>query len=118
MNILIGFIINVIVLAIALLIISKIPPLGVEIDSPVKALMAGAIIGLFNGIGYALPLTGTLAVLSLGIIPLIVSTIIFAIAAKLIEGFRLVYGIWSALFGAVSLAIVSSILNKILSVVF
>jgi putative membrane protein len=53
-------------------------------------------------------------VLSLGIIPLIVSTIIFALAAQLVSGFRLVNGLWSALFGAISLAFVSSILNYLI----
>ena len=114
----IPLIINVIVLALALLIISKIPPLGVEVDSIDKALIGGAIIGLFSGIFHFLPLTGVLAILSLGLIPLIVSVIIFGVAAKLVEGFRLRYGIWSAISGAVALAIVNSILNKILSLVF
>lgn len=116
----IPLIINIVVLALALLIISKIPPLGVEIDSFDKALIGGAIIGFFSGIGNLFPnfLTTGIAILSLGLIPLIISIIIFAVAAKLVEGFRLVYGIWSAITGAIALAIVSSILNYILSLVF
>jgi putative membrane protein len=80
---LIYFLISVLVLAVSLLIISKIPPVGVEIDSPVKALLGGAIIGAFNGIwGF--------------------------------EGFRLRWGIWSAIMGSLALAIVSSLLKMLL----
>ena len=113
---LIGFLISVIVLAISLLIISKIPPIGVEIDSPVKALLAGAIIGIFNGFWGFFPsgLRGFFAIISLGLIPLIGAIIVFGLSAWLVEGFRLRYGIWSAILGAITLAIVSSILNAIL----
>jgi putative membrane protein len=112
----IGFLISVVVLAVSLLIISKIPPIGVEIDNPIKALLAGAIIGAFNGIWGFFPgvLRGFFAVISLGLIPLIGSIIVFGLSAWLIEGFRLRYGIWSAILGAIALAIISSILNTIL----
>jgi putative membrane protein len=114
---LVPFLISVVVLAISLLIISKIPPIGVEIDNPIKALIAGAIIGAFNGIWGFFPnvLRGFFAIISLGLIPLIGSIIVFGLAAWLIEGFRLRYGIWSAILGAIALAIISSILNTILS---
>lgn len=115
----VGFLISVVVLAVGLLIISKIPPIGVEIDSPIKALIGGAIIGAFNGFWNFLPnfLTGAFAWLSLGLIPLIGSIIVFGLAAWLVEGFRLRWGIWSAILGSISLAIVSSILNMVLSTV-
>jgi putative membrane protein len=112
----IGFLISVVVLAISLLIISKIPPIGVEIDNPIKALLGGAIIGAFNGLWGFFPnaLRGFFAIISLGLIPLIGAIIVFGLAAWLIEGFRLRYGIWSAILGAIALAIISSILNFIL----
>lgn len=115
----VGFLISVIVLAISLLIISKIPPVGVEIDSPIKALIGGAIIGAFNGLYSLFPnaLTTGIAWLSLGIIPLIGAIIVFGLAAWLVEGFRLKWGIWSAIMGAIFLAVVSSILNYILGLV-
>lgn len=115
----VGFIISVIVLAVSLLIISKIPAIGVEVDSPFKAVIAGAIIGVFNGLWSLFPgwfQTGT-AILSLGIIPLIGSIIVFGLAAWLVEGFRLRKGILSAILGAICLAIVSSVLNRILQLI-
>ncbi|MFM7219033.1 MAG: phage holin family protein [Nodosilinea sp.] len=113
----IALLISILVLAVSLLIISKIPPVGVEIDNPVKALIVGAIIGVFNGIWQFLPsaLTKTVSILSLGIIPLIGSIIVFGLAAWLVEGFRLRWGLWSAILGAILLTIISSILNWILT---
>lgn len=110
------FLISVVVLAISLLIISKIPPVGVEIDSPVKALLGGAIIGAFNGFWAFLPqsIRTITWIFTLGIVPLLGSIIVFGFAAWLIEGFRLRWGIWSAIMGALALAIVSSLLKVVL----
>ncbi|PSB15335.1 hypothetical protein C7B61_09410 [filamentous cyanobacterium CCP1] len=111
----IGFLISIVVLAISLLIISKLP-LGVDVDNPVIALVAGGIIGAFNGIWSLFPgwFTTTTAVISLGLIPLIGSIIVFGLTAMLIQGFRLRWGIGSAILGAIALSIVNSILVTIL----
>jgi putative membrane protein len=111
----ITFLISVVVIAVSLLIITKLPT-GVEVDSPVIALLAGAIIGAFNGLYALFPgwfRTGT-ALVSLGLIPLIGSIIVFGLAAWLIQGFRLRWGIGSAILGAIALSIVNSILFFIL----
>ena len=110
-----GFLISIVVIAISLLIISKLPT-GVEIDSPWIALLAGAIIGAFNGIWALLPgwFRTANALLSLGLIPLIGSIIVFGLAAWLVEGFRLRWGIGSAILGAIALSLVNSILFFIL----
>ncbi|QQE66919.1 hypothetical protein GFS31_36240 [Leptolyngbya sp. BL0902] len=116
MSPIIYFLISVIVLAVGLLIISKIPPVGVEIDSPIKALLGGAIIGAFDGFWGFFPSafrTGVF-ILTLGIVPLLGSIIVFGLAAWLVDGFRLRWGIWSAIMGAIALAIVSSLLKFIL----
>ncbi|MFB6274937.1 MAG: phage holin family protein [Halothece sp.] len=110
-----AFLISIIVTAISLLIISKLP-VGIEIDSPLKALMGGAIIGLFNGIWGIFPqwFRTFNTVISLGLIPLIGSIIVFGLAAWLVEGFRLRWGIVSAIIGAIALGIINSILFFIL----
>ena len=108
----VAFIITILVTTISLIIISRIPPVGVEIDNPFKALIGGVIIGAFSGLGGLFPgwfRTGT-AILSLGLIPLISGVIIFGLAAWLVEGFRLRHGIWSAILGAILLSIINSIL--------
>lgn len=102
-------------MAISLLIVSKLP-VGVDIDSPIAALLGGAIIGIFNGIWYLFPgwFRAANVILSLGLIPLIGSIIVFGLAALLVQGFRLRWGIWSAILGAIALSIVNSILLFIL----
>jgi putative membrane protein len=113
---LIYFLISVLVLAVSLLIISKIPPVGVDIDSPVKALLGGAIIGAFNGIWGFFPdvIRKITWLFTLGIVPLLGSIIVFGFAAWMVEGFRLRWGIWSAIMGSLALAIVSSLLKMTL----
>jgi putative membrane protein len=110
-----GFIISVVVIAISLLIISKLP-LGIDVDNPIVALIAGAIIGAFNGIWGVFPnwFRTTTALISLGLIPLIGSIIVFGLAALLVRGFRLRWGIWSAILGAIALSLINSILFFIL----
>lgn len=115
MNGLIPFLITVVVIAASLFIVSKLPT-GVEITNPISALIGGAIIGAFSGIWYLFPnwLRATTAIVSVGLIPLLGSIIVFGLAAWLVEGFRLRWGIWSAILGAIALAIVNSILNFVL----
>lgn len=110
-----AFIISIIVTAISLLIISKLPT-GVEVDNPFIALIAGGIIGAFSGLWGIFPqwFRTTTAVLSLGLVPLIGSIIVFGLSAWLIEGFRLRWGIGSAIIGAIALAIINSFLFFIL----
>lgn len=112
----IGFLITVVVLAISLWLVSLLPT-GVEIDSPVKALLGGAIIGVLYSVYNFLPqgLRTFGAIISLGLIPLIISIVVFGLAAWLVEGFRLRWGILSAILGAFALTIVNSILSWILS---
>ncbi len=110
-----AFLISIVVIAISLLIITKLPT-GVEVDNPWIALIAGAIIGAFNGIYGLFPgwFRTANAILSLGLIPLIGSIIVFGLAAMLVQGFRLRWGIMSAILGAIALSIVNSILFFIL----
>ncbi|MDX2232397.1 MAG: phage holin family protein [Leptolyngbyaceae cyanobacterium bins.349] len=110
------FLISVVVIALSLLIISKLPT-GVEVDNPFIALIAGAIIGAINSFWMLFPnwLRAIPAILSLGLIPLLGSIIVFGLTALLIEGFRLRWGIMSAIIGAIALAIVQSILYFILN---
>ncbi|AFY48593.1 putative membrane protein [Nostoc sp. PCC 7524] len=103
------------VTSISFLIISKLP-LGIEIDGFGKAAIAAAVFGLLNAL--LLPILTVLAfpliILTLGLFFLVLNAIIFALAAYLVEGFRLRWGFWSALIGSLALAIINSILLGIL----
>ena len=114
----VGFLITIVVLAIALWIVTLLPT-GVEVDSPLKALLAGAVIGILTGLYHLFPgwLRTFGGLVSLGLIPLIVSVIIFGLAAWLIEGFRLKWGIISAVLGAIALTFINSILTWLLEII-
>ena len=113
---LILFVVVVIVTAISLLIISKIPFLGVEIDSVGKALFSGLVFGLLTA--FVKPILAFLAApitfLTFGLFAFIINVIIFGLAAKLVEGFRLRNGWISAILGAIALSIINGILFQIL----
>jgi putative membrane protein len=105
----------------SLLLISQIP-LGVEIDSTPKALISAAVLGVLNTILsfflFTLPNTLTFGiygffakVLTLGLFSFVINVIALTVAAKLIEGFRLRWGIWTAVIGAIALALVSNFIT-------
>ncbi|QZZ19284.1 phage holin family protein [Leptothermofonsia sichuanensis E412] len=114
---LIAFLITAVVTAISLMIISKIPFLGVEVDSAGKALISGIVFGILNGLLGWLGGSFILNVLTLGILWLIVNTLIFGLSARIVEGFRLRNGILSAVLGAIALSIVNGFLFWILGAV-
>ncbi len=108
------------VTAISFLIISKIPLIGVEVDSLNKSFVSAAVLGIINvlvrpilGLFLLIPNVLTLTLFQ-GLFTFIISVICFGLAAFLVQGFRLRYGIWSAIMGALALSVVSSIIYHIL----
>lgn len=112
----VGFLIAAVITAISLLIMSYIPFLGVEIDSPGKALISGLVFGVLNG--FLAPILRFIGApinfLTLGLFSFLVSVIIFGLTAKLIEGFRLRNGFVSAILGAIVLGIINGLLSQLL----
>jgi putative membrane protein len=118
MGFLIPFLIGIVITAISLIILSKVPFLGIEVDNITKALIAGAVFGILNwGIGW-LGGSRILNVATLGILWLIVNTIIFGLSAWLVEGFRLRNGIISAILGAIALTFINSVLFQVFGSIF
>ncbi|NET68345.1 MAG: phage holin family protein [Moorea sp. SIO1G6] len=111
----ISLLIACLVTAVSLLIISKLPT-GVEIDSFEKALVSAVVFGILNALlkpildVLSLPLT----ILTVGLFAIVVNAIIFGLAAALVTGFRLRWGFWSALIGAIALGFVNSLIYKLL----
>lgn len=107
-----SFLILAVVTAISLLIISYIPFLGVEIDSPGKALISGLVFGILNA--FLRPILSFLGApitfITFGLFAIIINAIIFGLTAKLIEGFRLRNGLLSAILGAIVLGIVNGLI--------
>lgn len=109
-----------VVTSISLLIISKLP-LGVEVDSPQKAFLSAAVLGIVTAlVRPILSLIFTVPVLTFnllsGIFTFMIAVVCFSIAAWLVDGFRLRFGIWSAVLGAFALSIINSLIYKLLGV--
>ena len=110
----ISIIVSLVVTAISLLIISKLP-LGIEIDSIQKSILAAVVFGILNAILKPI-LTGfgLFNVLTFGLTSFIANVIIFGLAALLIQGFRLQNKIISPIVGALALSIINSLVFKLL----
>ena len=105
------FIVTWLVTTVALIIITFLPT-GVESDDFSKTAITALVIGVLNAL--VSPLRGVLNVLTLGIFFLFGNIILFGIAAKLVDGFRLRWGIRSAILGAIALSVLNSLLFKAL----
>lgn len=111
----IGLIVTLLVTAVSFIIISYIP-IGVEVDSFGKALTSAAVFGILNALlKPVLDFFGfPLVFVTFGLFAIIINAVIFGIAAWLVSGFRLRWGIWSALLGSLALGFVNSILSQLL----
>ncbi|WP_254565463.1 phage holin family protein [Oscillatoria sp. HE19RPO] len=113
---LVSLLITWIITSISLFIISKLPT-GVEIDGFQKALISAAVFGVLNAL--IKPILQVLAFpitfLTLGLFSLVINAIIFGLAAWLVTGFRLRWGVWSALIGTLALSFINSILFNLLA---
>jgi putative membrane protein len=110
-----GIFITWIVTTVSFLILSRLP-IGVEIDSLGKAAISAAIFGILNAL--LRPILGfftlPLIILTLGLFLFVLNAIIFGLAAWLVPGFRLRWGIWSALIGSIALSIINSLIFRLL----
>ena len=110
--------------AVVLLVVAALP-LGIEVANFSTALWSAILIG-FLGMVLILPLKLLLgplwAITSLGglIVPVsflfnwLIATILFALASRLIEGFTLKRGLFSALFGAGVYSVIGTVVVRTL----
>ncbi|UKO98231.1 phage holin family protein [Nostoc sp. UHCC 0870] len=112
----VGLIITWLVTAISFLIISRLP-IGVEIDNFGKALITAAVFGILNALLLPILTLFTLPfiIITLGLFFFVLNSIIFGLSAAIVPGFRLRYGFWSALLGSLALAIINSILLRLIA---
>ncbi len=103
------------VTSVSFFIISKLP-LGVEIDSFEKAMISAAVFGLLNALVRPrfVVLSLPFVFITFGLFMIVINAAIFGLAAWLVEGFRLRWGIWSALLGAIALGFINSFLYQML----
>ena len=116
-NWILGMVFTLVVTAIAFYLISLIPPIGVEIDSPVTAIICAVVFGALNIVSQRaedlLNLTWILAPLALAL-----NMTMFWITDLVIEGFSIKNGILGILLGSVALTIVQLLIRKTIQVVF
>ena len=116
-NWILGMIFTLVVTAIAFYIISLIPPIGVEIDSPVTAILCAVVFGALNIVSQRAEdlfnITWILAPLALAL-----NMAMFWITDVVIGGFRIKNGILGILLGSVALTIVQFLIKKTIQVVF
>ena len=118
MNI-VAIIVSLLVTTVAFIIISKLPT-GVKIESFKKALIAAIVFGILNAILHpildvlATPLNFLTFGIFRGLITLLINGFIFGLSAWLIQGFRLQWGIWSALIGAFLLTLLNQLIFSFL----
>ncbi|HEY9615681.1 MAG TPA: phage holin family protein [Microcoleaceae cyanobacterium] len=116
MALLVLFFVVAIVTAVNLVIISKLP-LGIEVDSCEKAIVAGIIFGILNALikPILVLLTLPLTIFTLGAFLAFVNAIIFGLTAWLVHGFRLRWGFISALLGGILLSAMNTFCLSLLS---
>jgi putative membrane protein len=99
--------------AIALLIVSKIVP-GFDVHGLLPALIAALVIGLLNAtVGFLLKIiTFPLSILTLGIFLLVINGLMILLASKIVVGFQ-VHGFAPAFWGAVVLALLGMVIKAV-----
>ena len=111
----VAFLVTLLVTAVSLLIISKLPT-GVEIDSLNKALISAFVFGILNAVLRPILsfISAPITFITFGFFTVIINAIIFGLAAALVTGFRLRWGFWSAIIGSFALGVINSIIFHIL----
>jgi putative membrane protein len=103
------------VTSVSFFIISKLP-IGVDIDSFGKAMISAAVFGLLNALVQPIFVRNVepFALPTYSLFAIVINAAIFGLAAWLVDGFRLRWGIWSALLGAIALGFINSLLLSML----
>lgn len=109
----IGFIVRLLVNAVALLIVAYFLP-GVHVASITAAIVAALVLGIVNAIlrPILILLTLPVVILTLGLFTFVINAITFELVAHLGLGLT-VDSFWSALLGALVLSIVSYLLSSL-----
>lgn len=110
-----GLLIRFVVTGVAVLLASAIV-VGIEVKSVEAGLAAVVVLALLNALVrpilyfFSLPLI----ILTLGLFMVIINALLLLFVAYLVEGF-VVTGFWPAIWGAILISVVSSVLNLLIS---
>jgi putative membrane protein len=111
----VAFLLNWIISAFSLLVVGRLIP-GFQVEGFGTALLAAAVLGLINAtLGVVLSLlTLPLTVLTFGLFHFVVMAFLIWLATALVPGFH-VSGFFPAFFGAIVLALVSTLLRHLVA---
>ena len=104
-----GFILRLLIIMLGLFLASALLP-GVTIEGTGTFILAAVVLGLVNVFvrPVAFLLTLPLTLVTLGLFLLVLNAAMFGLAAAFLDGFS-VAGFWSALFGALTVSITSTV---------
>jgi len=110
-----GFLLRVVVNALAIMLAASILP-GIRVDGVVPALVGGLLLGLVNAVvrPVLIILTLPITLVTLGLFLLVLNGLCFWLVASIVKGFY-VAGFWSAFLGALIVSIVSWIMTTLIS---
>ena len=111
----IGFLIRLAVNSFAILIVTYIIK-GVEVSSPIVAIVAAFVLGVINAFIRPLVILITLPIniLTLGLFTFFINGFLFYAVSKIVKGFA-VTGFWPAFFGALIFSLISFLLSLLIS---
>jgi putative membrane protein len=111
----IGFLIRLAVNSFAILIVTYIVK-GVEVASPIVAIVAAFVLGVINAFIRPLVILITLPIniLTLGLFTFFINGFLFYAVSKIVKGF-VVTGFWPAFFGAIIFSTISFLLSLLIS---
>ncbi|MGB3790650.1 MAG: phage holin family protein [Phormidesmis sp.] len=111
-----SFITTWIATTITFIILTKLPT-GIEADNIGKTGIAALVFGLLNALSSWFINNAIINLLTLGIVTLVGNTILFALTAFLVPGFRLRKGIISAILGALGIVFINGIVLAIVQAI-
>ena len=110
-----GFIIKLTINSIAILIVTHIVK-GVEVISPMTAIVVALVLGLINAFirPFLILITLPINFLTLGIFTLFINGFLFLMVSRIVKGF-VVTGFWPAFFGAMIFGLISILLSALVA---
>jgi len=110
-----GFIVRLLVNALALFLISQFNFMGIHADTVVDTLIGALVLGLVNSIvrPILMVLSCPLVILTLGLFTLIINALIFYWVLKLLPGWH-IPSFWAAFWGAIVTSLISWVVSVII----
>ena len=110
-----GIMVRWLILTVAIMLASYVIT-GIQVKSFFAAFFAAAILGILNAFfrPVLIVLTLPINILTLGLFTFLINAMLLKMASGVISGFE-VYGFWSAVFGSLTISVVSWILSSFIN---